>query len=101
MNRSEWLNAKVAVSLTRFVTLLDEVRDDQEARALILTGKGRAFCSGTDLAAKGPQTGGIPVDQGQSLEASHNLVVDRMHHLPVPIVCAVNAALRAVVAVTR
>lgn len=90
MNRPERLNAMAPESLDLFVTLLDRVRDEGKARALLLTGKGRAFCSGADLAAKDPATGGIPDDRGAGLEKGHNLVAERMRYLPIPIVCAVN-----------
>lgn len=90
LNRPERLNAMAPESLDLFVDLLDKVRDDGSARALIITGRGRAFCSGADLAAKDPQTGGIPADRGVGLERGHNVVYERMRYLPIPIVCAVN-----------
>lgn len=86
MNRPEQLNAMGMESLDLFVELLDKVRDDGTARALVLTGKGRAFCSGADLSAKG----GVPADRGVGLEKGHNLVFDRLRYLPIPVVCAVN-----------
>lgn len=90
MNRPEKLNAMAQESLDLFVDLLDRVRDEGEARVLLLTGKGRAFCSGADLAAEDPKTGGIPDDRGVGLEKGHNLVAERLRYLPIPVVCAVN-----------
>ncbi|MET0138343.1 MAG: enoyl-CoA hydratase-related protein, partial [Sphingobium sp.] len=86
MNRPDKLNAMAQASLDQFVTLLDRVRDGGTARVLVVTGKGRAFCSGADLS--GPE--GIPADRGIGLEKGHNLVAERMRYLPIPIVCAVN-----------
>lgn len=90
MNRSDRLNAMAPESLELFITLLDKVRDDGTARVLLLTGKGRAFCSGADLSANDPETGGIPADRGAGLERGHNIVFERMRYLPIPIICAVN-----------
>lgn len=90
LNRPEKLNAMAPESLDLFVTLLDRVRDEASARVLVLTGRGRAFCSGADLSAKDPATGGIPTDRGRGLERGHNLVFDRLRYLPIPVVCAVN-----------
>lgn len=90
LNRPERLNALAPESLDLFVRLLDRVRDEGQARVLLLTGAGRAFCSGADLAAWDPVTGGIPTDRGEGLERGHNLIADRLRYLPVPVVCAVN-----------
>nr|WP_242124303.1 enoyl-CoA hydratase-related protein [Sphingobium sp. Sx8-8] len=90
MNRPDKLNAMSPESLDLFVDLLDRVRDEGKARVLVLTGKGRAFCSGADLASKDPKTGGRPKDVGSGLEKGHNVVSERLRYLPVPVVCAVN-----------
>lgn len=94
MNRPEKLNAMAPASLDRFVALLDRVRDEGKARVLVLTGKGRAFCSGADLGGwdgEGEgEAGPLLPDRGAGLERGHNLVAERLRYLPVPIVCAVN-----------
>jgi 2-(1,2-epoxy-1,2-dihydrophenyl)acetyl-CoA isomerase len=89
LNRPDRLNALAPESLDRFVALLDRVRDEGTARAVVLTGRGRAFCAGADLHSWEEEAVAVP-DRGAGLEAGHNRVVDRMRHLPVPIVCAVN-----------
>ncbi len=67
------------------------------ARAIILTGEGRGFCSGANLSAgAGPGGGardadGLP-DAGKSLEHTYNPLVTRMRDLPIPLVTAVNGA---------
>ena len=57
LNRPERLNAcppTMAVEISDALSMLGQ------ARAVLLTGEGRAFCSGADLAAKGDRsiTGG-------------------------------------------
>ena len=49
LNRPESMNA-LSVELRRaLVDALESLRDDDEARVVILTGAGRAFCAGLDL----------------------------------------------------
>jgi 2-(1,2-epoxy-1,2-dihydrophenyl)acetyl-CoA isomerase len=72
--------------------MLDEMKAAVEslpgsgARALLLTGAGRGFSSGADLASGG----GLPEDVGASLEAHFNPVVEALFGLPLPVVAAVN-----------
>lgn len=65
------------------------------ARAVVLTGEGRAFSSGANLsagaAAGDPAATGAP-DPGPSLERSYHPLMATLRHLPVPIVTAVNGA---------
>ncbi len=60
------------------------------ARAVVLTGEGRGFCSGANLSSTG--SGGEPRDAGSSLERTYNPLVTAIRDLPVPIVTAVNGA---------
>lgn len=73
--------------------LLDETRDavlrlpQEGARCLLITGAGRGFSSGADLAGG---KGGIPDDVGQSLEDHFNPLIEVIAAAAVPIVSAVN-----------
>ncbi|MEE9534036.1 MAG: enoyl-CoA hydratase/isomerase family protein [Acidimicrobiia bacterium] len=49
LNRPEVLNAYNIQMRDDFSEALTAVRDDSEARALLITGEGRAFCAGADL----------------------------------------------------
>ena len=48
-NRPEVLNAFRPSTSDDFFDVLDEVRNDEDVRVLVITGEGRAFCSGEDL----------------------------------------------------
>ena len=51
LNRPERLNAFDGELRQAIYDMLGDVRDDGDVRALVLTGAGRAFCSGADLGA--------------------------------------------------
>ena len=51
LNRPDKLNALDPTLLQESARVIAELNDDDEVKALIITGAGRAFCSGADLAA--------------------------------------------------
>ena len=51
LNRPEVLNAEDMLFLSDLTEAVHALRDDREARVAIVTGAGRAFCSGVDLEA--------------------------------------------------
>ena len=61
------------------------------ARAVVLTGEGRGFCSGADLSSQGPQPDGAD-GPGVWLEDIYNPLMTRIRNLPIPLVTAVNGA---------
>lgn len=76
---------------------LERVREDTSVRALILTGSGKAFCSGADLSAFDPDqrpdtSHGAGSVIGDMMAEAGNPLVLGLRTLPVPVVCAVNGA---------
>lgn len=65
----------------------------QSARCVVLTGEGRAFCSGANLTgASMPLADDGLIDAGLLLEKPFNPLVTQLRNLPVPLVTAVNGA---------
>lgn len=87
LNRPDSLNALSAAMLDELRAAVDTL-PGSGARCLLLTGAGRGFSSGADLASGG----GLPDDVGAALEAHYNPLVEALFALPMPVVAAVNGA---------
>lgn len=90
LNRPERLNSFTATMHDLLAAVLDEVRDDPEVRAVLLTGAGRGFCAGQDLGDRAVAPGGAAVDLGESVERYYAPLIRRLTMMPKPVVCAVN-----------
>lgn len=102
LDRPEKLNAFTATMCHELVAALDTADADDAVRVVVLTGAGRAFCAGADLAAAGSSTfdytregadddrgagriGGVPRDLGGA-------AVLRIAAACKPVIAAVNGA---------
>jgi 2-(1,2-epoxy-1,2-dihydrophenyl)acetyl-CoA isomerase len=63
------------------------VAKDDTVRVVVLTGEGKAFCSGQDLKASGAETKRSFLD---SLHKRYNPIIRAMRNLPKPIICRLN-----------
>jgi 2-(1,2-epoxy-1,2-dihydrophenyl)acetyl-CoA isomerase len=73
----------------RLQEVLREIRDDADVRAVLLTGAGRAFCAGQDLAEVRITPGESP-RFGDVVRTSYNPTVRLIRSIEKPFVCAVN-----------
>jgi 2-(1,2-epoxy-1,2-dihydrophenyl)acetyl-CoA isomerase len=90
LNRPERLNAATSAMLAELRAALAAVRADGSVRCLLLTGAGRAFCAGQDLADPAVDPARGAVDLGAAIETGYKPVVLALRELPLPVVCAVN-----------
>jgi len=90
LNRPEKLNAFNPEMHQDLRRALERADGDAEVRAVLLTGAGRAFCAGQDLAERDVSPGAAPIDLSVSIGSYYNPLVRRLRALPKPIVCAVN-----------
>ena len=84
LNRPDRLNAMAPA-------MADEIGnafyDLDDARAVLITGEGKGFCSGADLSARSSDSKG---GSHQALQNHYNPAINQVLRAPVPVVCAVN-----------
>ncbi len=111
LHRPERMNAFTPAMKDELIAALDEADGDDTVRAIILTGAGRAFCAGADLAAGGatfdyaaradragaPGTG--PERPDGTIDYAHPMVRDngglltlRLFNAKKPLIGAINGA---------
>ena len=83
--RPDRLNALSGQTVDELRAAVEEA-GSSGARCLLLTGEGRGFSSGADLASGD----GPPEDVGASLEKHFNPLMEAIFALPIPVVAAVN-----------
>ena len=107
LDRPDKLNAFTATMMTELIAAFDAVDADDAVRAVIVTGRGRAFCAGADLSA-GAATfdydnradnprGSSPMQGDGSVDYGHDAVRDgggrvtlRIFECLKPVIAAVN-----------
>src|SRR5688572_1112251 len=90
LNRPERLNSFTVAMHTEVRDALNEIEKDKSVRVLVLTGAGRGFCAGQDLADRAVAPGGGGVDLGASIEKYYKPLVLTLSTLPMPVIAAVN-----------
>ena len=87
LNRPDRLNAASLDMADELYAALDRL---DGARAVLLTGAGRAFCSGADLQARGRAAAGTGQASHAALTRHYNPLMMKLAELDVPTVSAVN-----------
>lgn len=67
--------------------VLKQARRDDAVRVLVITGEGKAFCSGQDLKSSDPEQKRSFID---SLHRRYNPIIRAMREMPKPIICRLN-----------
>jgi enoyl-CoA hydratase len=96
LNRPDRLNALTSELVAALHDALDELSGDRSCRAIVITGAGRAFCAGLDLAGYGtaPGADGSFGEVGDRLASQRHMsgLFERLRDVPKPVIAAVNGA---------
>ncbi len=90
LNRPEVLNSFTKVMASEVQTALQHAADAPSVRAVLLTGAGRGFCAGQDLAEALPVGDGPMPDIAEFVRNGYNPIIRAIRHLEKPVICAVN-----------
>jgi len=87
LNRPEVFNSFNKVMAIALQNALDDCASNDEVRAIVITGEGKAFCAGQDLAEatdpNGPELKSIVRDH-------YNPIIERIRAIEKPVIAAVN-----------
>ncbi len=85
LNRPEVFNALNAELIYEIKEIAERTRSNESVRALLITGEGKAFCSGADL-----KSGLSDPDLGNVLRATYNPMIMALRSLEIPVIGAIN-----------
>lgn len=87
LNRPEVFNSFNKVMAVSLQEALDDCASNDEVRAVVITGEGKAFCAGQDLAEATDPNG----PELQSIVRDHyNPIIERIRAIEKPVIAAVN-----------
>lgn len=97
LNRPEKMNAFNTAMITQWADAIEQAREDDAAKVVIVTGAGRGFCSGMDVAAEASGSGVLRGEEGpaarrNSLRYNVHKVARALMLLDKPYIAAVNGA---------
>lgn len=88
LNRPAALNSFTGAMHRELLAALQAAADDAAVRVVVITGSGRGFCAGQDLAD--PEMTGAAIDVGAVIERHYKPLALRVRSMPVPVIAAVN-----------
>ncbi|RCV55848.1 enoyl-CoA hydratase-related protein [Marinitenerispora sediminis] len=89
LNRPDSMNSLTVEAKEALLAAVERAKSDREARAVLLTGNGKAFCAGQDLREHAASLGegqGL----GDTVRKHYNPIVLALARMPKPVVAAVN-----------
>ena len=86
INRPKALNALNTEVLAELQQALGEIEADEAVKAVIVTGEGRSFVAGADIA----QMSKLNAVEGRAMMAAGHKVMDTIEQMPKPFIAAVN-----------
>ena len=85
LNRPEKLNALSGEMYETLAATFTALGDDEEARCVVVTGVGRAFCAGGDVGSMGQHD----LVAGRQRSQHHQRMIRALHNLEKPVIAAV------------
>jgi 2-(1,2-epoxy-1,2-dihydrophenyl)acetyl-CoA isomerase len=85
LNRADKLNALDGPCRRDLLTVLQAASDDDDIRVVVLTGAGRAFCTGQDVGAADEL-----IDAGATVRESYNPLARILREMAKPVIAAIN-----------
>lgn len=93
LNRPDSYNACNEALTLELQDALRAATEDDSVRCVVLTGAGKAFCSGQDL--KDAPSGGGKRSLADSLQRRYNPIIRLMRDMPKPVIAAINGVAAA------
>ncbi len=97
LDRPKQLNAYTSQMCEEIVSALHDYTEDDGVRCLVITGAGRAFCSGGDISGgvndgeeKRRSYRGRQMGSGQEMRAGMHRVISMLHRMDKPVIAMVN-----------
>ena len=90
LNRPDRLNAFNSTMLAELLQALDDADADDEVRAIVFTGAGRAYCAGADLGKGGSTFAGGPEEAEAEHRDGGGLLTLRLFECRKPVIAAIN-----------
>jgi 2-(1,2-epoxy-1,2-dihydrophenyl)acetyl-CoA isomerase len=91
LNRPEKMNAIGALTRKQLGDAVKQAERDESVRVVVLTGAGRAFCSGADVTEMVQGAGmRTPEDVGNVLRNEYMPILMRLRTMPKPVIAAMN-----------
>ena len=90
LKRPTVYNALDKKSKKEIIKALSSAGRSESIRSVILTGEGKAFCSGQDLNDRTINKNGGPVDLGHTLATEWNPLMQAIRRCPKPVIAAIN-----------
>lgn len=87
LNRPQALNALNSLMMRELIETFGDIAKDDDARAVVITGAGKAFCAGADVKEMGAPEG--PMDTYEMMRRVHKLILG-IRSLEKPVIAAVN-----------
>jgi len=87
LNRPEVYNAMNDGITYELQDVLKQIKKDDSVRVVVITGEGKAFCSGQDLKASSGEEKRSFID---SLHRRYNPIIRAIRNLPKPVICRLN-----------